>query len=351
MLNSALVPTNPSVGVYVCGTPGTGKTLTVGRVIETLRCPSGKPPKTVQINCARFSPVGKVLDAICEALDIDKARDAALSIRKWMQADGERVVLVLDEVDFLMTKDMKILYALFEWPHMFGGRLVTVGIANMIDLPTRLLPWLRANGCVPETIQFAAYEAKALEKIVWENMNDDAKLSKVAVILAAKKVAAGSGDARLVLDVCRQAEMKARSGKGKDVELVNEVMGGRGKTKMVEVLKGLPIQQILAVIVVVNAEIWGGGKDRLEIGKLYKSFGRMCERLRVSCLRFGEFSEVCAGALASCGVLEVVETRKRGKKRGMEGKLLKLCVDVEEVKEAVQGRSILPSLLAKDGSC
>lgn len=54
---------------------------------------------------------------------------------------GEEVrVIVLDELDFLMTKDQAVLYNLFEWTQHRKTRLVLLAIANTMNLPEKLKP-------------------------------------------------------------------------------------------------------------------------------------------------------------------------------------------------------------------
>ena len=54
-------------------------------------------------------------------------------------------VLILDEVDNLFALDQNILYRLFEYSALPGGRFTLVAIANEINLRERLLPRLNAN--------------------------------------------------------------------------------------------------------------------------------------------------------------------------------------------------------------
>jgi origin recognition complex subunit 1 len=48
-------------------------------------------------------------------------------------------VLVLDEVDYLISRSQKELYTLVDWPSKPKSRLIVIGIANTLDLPERLL--------------------------------------------------------------------------------------------------------------------------------------------------------------------------------------------------------------------
>ena len=58
---------------------------------------------------------------------------------------GEMILLVLDEVDQLDSKNQEVLYTVFEWPALSGSRLALVGIANALDLTDRILPRLQVR--------------------------------------------------------------------------------------------------------------------------------------------------------------------------------------------------------------
>lgn len=49
-------------------------------------------------------------------------------------------VVVIDELDYLVTKQQKVLYCLFDWPTLPTSKLAVVAIANTMDLPERMIP-------------------------------------------------------------------------------------------------------------------------------------------------------------------------------------------------------------------
>lgn len=67
------------------------------------------------------------------------------------------VVLIVDEVDLLATRDNSVLYRLFSWPKQQGSRLVLISIANALDLTERILPMLHRWECSPEVLNFEPY--------------------------------------------------------------------------------------------------------------------------------------------------------------------------------------------------
>jgi origin recognition complex subunit 1 len=52
-------------------------------------------------------------------------------------ADKIRVVLI-DELDALITPKQTLLYNLFDWPCHSSSKLLLISIANTMDLPERL---------------------------------------------------------------------------------------------------------------------------------------------------------------------------------------------------------------------
>lgn len=48
-------------------------------------------------------------------------------------------VVLMDELDLLVTKKQTVMYNFFEWPNRPNSKLVVVAIANTMDLPERIL--------------------------------------------------------------------------------------------------------------------------------------------------------------------------------------------------------------------
>ena len=49
-------------------------------------------------------------------------------------------VILIDELDGLLTKRQTLLYNLFDWPCHYNSKLLVVAIANTMDLPERMNP-------------------------------------------------------------------------------------------------------------------------------------------------------------------------------------------------------------------
>lgn len=409
-LTSALSTEQPqAVSLYISGTPGTGKTFTVSHALKRLRTTSHSQPPSplspsstqlsdneesclasdddtkdglcmadltsehsmqlssantsfedVWVNCVNLQNPKDLYTLLCTRFDVTPGSNPREAIRAFAARPGPSIVLILDEVDFLTSRDQMILYSIYELPRMSSSRISVVGIANSIDLPVRLLPWLRANGCMPTIIPFSPYDSKALQEIVQQRVcTENGALSNIAISLAAKKVAAGSGDARLMLDVCREAQACVSQSKTSAVAVVAGIINRRGGTSAaVDTIKQLPVQQQLALCVAANAVIFGNagsGKSqtvkKATLGGLFESFGRMCKRAHIPCVSFQEFADICCNALAHHGLVDVPLVKGKGKTtaaaRTVRARPIRLRVPIEDVRAGIADRGFLPYLLGK----
>jgi origin recognition complex subunit 1 len=118
------------------------------------------------------------------------------------------IVLLVDEVDCLMTANQAVLYKVFDWLGMPKARLVLAAISNTMDLPERLLPRVASRFHI-ERVDFEPYNRSQLHEILCSRLKAvdgvDAFSSDVVLKLCAARVAAGSGDVRKALQVCRCA--------------------------------------------------------------------------------------------------------------------------------------------------
>ncbi|EEH52496.1 uncharacterized protein MICPUCDRAFT_36249 [Micromonas pusilla CCMP1545] len=212
--------------LYISGVPGTGKTATVREVIRALKRKSrdGGLPRFnhVELNGLRLQTPAHAYSAIAEELVGERlAPNRACDVlterfRDGKGSDGRVTVLVVDEVDLLVTRTQQLLYNLFDWPTHRRARLVILGIANTLDLPERLLPKIISR-LGSNRVAFAPYKQAELKKIVAARLEEagggggatggsllDA-FESTAIELASRKVAGFNGCARRVLEMCRRA--------------------------------------------------------------------------------------------------------------------------------------------------
>ncbi|KAA6424992.1 MAG: origin recognition complex subunit 1-like [Trebouxia sp. A1-2] len=202
--------------LYVSGVPGTGKTATVLETMRSLRrkAEAGHLPafQFVEINSLRLPSPQHAYTHLYEALTGNHVgpTTAAASLEEMFSSGGrggtsKRVtVLLVDEMDLLVTKKQTVLYNLFEWPVRKGSRLAVIGVANTMDLPERLLPRI-ASRLGSRRVVFQPYTRQQLETIAKTRLEGLDVFESRAIEYAARKVAAVSGDVRRCLELLRRA--------------------------------------------------------------------------------------------------------------------------------------------------
>ncbi|KAJ8661687.1 hypothetical protein O0I10_002494 [Lichtheimia ornata] len=204
--------------IYVAGVPGTGKTATVHEVIRHLqyRVEQKELPafNFVEINGMKVTDPNQAYSILWQSLNkADNNRrvtshhaldllEAKFSTDK---PDDMTTVVLMDELDLLVTKKQTVMYNFFEWPNRPNSKLVVVAIANTMDLPERILTNKVSSRLGLTRINFEPYTHRQLYQIVDSRLEGVDAFETEAVEFAARKVSAVSGDARRALDICRRA--------------------------------------------------------------------------------------------------------------------------------------------------
>ena len=208
--------------IYIAGTPGTGKTATVREVVAQLNASVLQEELDdfifVEINGMKVTDPHQSYSLLWEALRGERVSPShALDLleREFSKPSPRRVpcVVLMDELDQLVTKNQSVMYNFFNWPNLRHSRLIVLAVANTMDLPERTLSNKISSRLGLHRITFKGYTHAQLIQII------ESRLAKVpddvvhpdAVQFASRKVAAVSGDARRCLDICRRAVEIAES--------------------------------------------------------------------------------------------------------------------------------------------
>lgn len=206
------------------------------------------------------------------------------------------MILILDELDYLVTTKQSVIYNLFEWATRGLSALVVVGISNTMDLPERLLPKVQSRLNI-RRVNFLPYSHADIGKIIADRLGElDAFADGDGGIeLCARKVASVSGDVRRALEVCRTAaqvaerEEAAAHAEGglrarqaprhvtiQHVEAANKLL--RGSTVLLAVQAAPPHQKLMLACVVLLLHSTG----RSEVGAtmLRERHKAICAQLR-----------------------------------------------------------------------
>ena len=147
VLRSAILEGALGGSLYLSGTPGTGKTATVHQALRALTAEKLPPFRTIFVNGMKLSSPYEVYSLLWEQLTgqaVKSARALELLERRFStpaaggkaavggkggvgggkvgaapgvkrRAAGEKVIVILDELDYLVTGKQSVIYNLFEW--------------------------------------------------------------------------------------------------------------------------------------------------------------------------------------------------------------------------------------------
>jgi origin recognition complex subunit 1 len=202
--------------IYISGTPGTGKTATVREVVTQLNSAVLAEEMDdfifVEINGMKVTDPHQSYSLLWEALKGDRVSPShALDLleREFSHPSPRRVscVVLMDELDQLVTKNQSVMYNFFNWPALRHSRLIVLAVANTMDLPERTLSNKISSRLGLTRITFPGYKHTDLMEIITTRLSNVPGniVDADAIQFASRKVAAVSGDARRALDICRRA--------------------------------------------------------------------------------------------------------------------------------------------------
>lgn len=203
---------------YVSGPPGTGKSALVQEIIQEF---SEKSVLTAVVNCVSLKGAADALTQLKEAFGLPtvngKSSHASLAkLFTTKKATSKMYLVLLDEIDTLLSGDCETLYNIFEWAMHPSSCLILIGIANALDLTDRFLPRLKLRNVRPRLLPFLPYSAQQISAIISGKLRCLVKegtssadyvplMHPAAVQLAGKKIASQTGDLRKAFSLVRRA--------------------------------------------------------------------------------------------------------------------------------------------------
>lgn len=354
-LNTHIADRTPA-SMYISGKPGTGKTATVTAIIAAFCERSSRAAKVVNVNCmTETNPKAiftRILDDLGErnSVGLSAAKAQALLEKKHLTLASKQspmVVLVLDEIDQLETRDNSVLYTAFAWAHKAKSSVILVGIANGLDLTERVLPMLKGRGYSPGLLNFAPYSKEQLVAIVQGRIaaipEVDGKpvLEKTSISLCAAKVTSVSGDLRNCLDICkRTVELaeKAKPGErqlGIMMSVFKSILG----TDSAQRMRTLPMHQKVALCALYRLDLEG---RECTVGKLHTMYREIASEKRLPTLRQGFYEMLTL--MACSGFIELAAVNRNKTHESRQAKV-KLRGVADDIKFAFAGDSFMVSLL------
>ncbi|XP_073009880.1 cell division control protein 6 homolog [Typha latifolia] len=347
--------------LYVCGCPGTGKTLSIDKVKDSLVLWSGEEglqsPDVLAINCTSLTNTSEIFSKIVAKFHSRKKINGRLSVLQHLQhlfsqrhSSSRRMILIIvDEIDYLVTKDRAVLHDLFMLTTFPFSRCILIGIANAIDLADRFLPKLESLNCKPIVVTFRAYSKDQILKIIQERLMvlGYNVFQPLALEFCARKVAAASGDMRRALGVCRsaievlEAELRNAS-QEQEVDIVtfdhmDIALSKAFKSAVVDIILALPQHQ--QIILCATVKLFRHCKRKATtIGELNRSYSEICKSTQIPAAGTLEFSSMCS-VLSDQGLLKLGQSKEEKLRR------VTLQIDTSDIIFAFKGNRFFQSCL------
>lgn len=349
--------------LYICGCPGTGKSLLVEKVKllagEWAKEGALPAPEILSFNSTSFTNPSDIFERIFVHLSTqgNSIKSSKLSVLKTVKhalhkptnkSTWRMLMLIVDEMDYLISKDQSVLYELFGLSAQADSRCILIGIANAIDLADRFLPKLNTLQCHPTVVPFCAYRKDQVLTVLKQRMQvlPFTVFEPAALELCARKVAAASGDMRKALHVCRIAvelfELEMKKGfdrkvpkngiqnsksefqlspskkmnqKAKDKhhqDLVGmhhmaQALARTFRSAVVDTVKSLPKHQQMVLCAAVR--LFRQKKKDATLGQLNVDYVEFCKSTDMAALSVPEFSSICR-VLADQGLLNLGSSRE-----------------------------------------
>ena len=198
--------------LYISGMPGTGKTATTIEIINELKKDKNLPGfKFVQINGMSLSKPEEVYTILCNKIlkKTYRPSTAAMLLENFF-LNKKKVnkkaftLLLLDELDALITKKQDLLYNLFNWPALENSKLIIVAIANTMNLPEKFMGKIKSR-IGEKRLVYQPYTSPQIKIILESRLRDVKIFSSDALNWVSEKVSSISGDFRRALQVCKRA--------------------------------------------------------------------------------------------------------------------------------------------------
>ena len=166
-----------STSLYISGMPGTGKTATTLEVIQNLNSERKKKFRFIHVNGMQLNNSSVMYTLIYKEITGQKHKPttAAVMLDDYFKKRKDKpenqlknqqmIVLLVDELDALVTKKQTLLYNLFDWPSNKNSGLIILAIANTMDLPERFLVKIKSR--IGESrLVYQPYSRSQIERII-----------------------------------------------------------------------------------------------------------------------------------------------------------------------------------------
>lgn len=337
------------------GKPGTGKTLVVKKVISKIQervKSSNFPIKLVYTNSKVETTLYGLLLSFGRQLNMSDKElpwtgislsEVFRRIIDVIDKEGLNVILVIDEIDFLVklvTKGNKdILYHITRAnERLNNGSLTLVGISNNLTFKDQLDPRV-ISSLGEEEVVFTSYTIQQLHSIIQERIRiafDVGIVSDAASNLCAAYAGREHGDARRAIDLIRVAGEVAERDQSESVQPdhIKEALRKIEEDKETAAIQSYPLHEKLLILSIMRA-------DGATTGGIYTTYKEMCRKIRQKELSYRRITQMLS-EIEMSGIIS-----GRLIHQGVHGntKKFKLTISPDIVKNTLSKDDILRDLL------
>ncbi|MDG6898313.1 MAG: orc1/cdc6 family replication initiation protein [Nitrososphaerota archaeon] len=333
VLAPTLHSSRPS-NLLLYGKTGTGKTAVARFVLSRLKAEANTPNLVVAyVNTRLANTEYRTLAEFARFLDLPIEKQipfTGLSIGEVVartfesiKAGKKQVVLVLDEIDYLVKEfGDSVLYEFTRsGERLAPGFLALVGISNDLRFKEALEPRVLSS-LSEEELVFPPYTVEELRAILKERATSAFRkgaASEAAINLVAAIAGSEHGDARRAVDLLRIAgEVAERGGLPQiDDSCVRKASEKMEHDRVEEAIRSLPVQN--KAILLATSRFDSGTNT----GELYIAYDKLCKKLGIEALTQRRLS----GILAELDLLGLVEASVVSSGRRGRTKRIRLLVE------------------------
>jgi Cdc6-like AAA superfamily ATPase len=186
---------------------------------------------------------------------------------------NSHIILVIDEIDFLINKSKNLLYNIFNWTTYEGSKLIVISISNTLDLPNKLSQKIKSR-MGNNKIMFKPYNKDELITILKSKGVEYEKFTQDALRLSCMKVAAINGDLRRIIQILQRAKeiYKLSRKKNKDGKIdknfIIKACDDLFNSKFTKVMESLQISEKI-IICAVLSKYKDVNENKVKVGDLY----------------------------------------------------------------------------------
>lgn len=212
------VETRKGLTMFITGGAGTGKTTTTRYCIRKLE-ESTKGFCEIYINAVKLKTKKEAFTIVWKELQKIhlKTSKTQISSFKNQKLDTSHkisnyflkrkthpyIIIIIDELDYLKSKDQTEIYEFFNWPQI--GSCCVIGIANTVAFSDQLIPKISSRLEITEKIIFQTYSHDQLLLILKNRVEKYDLFTDKALEYCARKIASSWGDIRKGLSICQKA--------------------------------------------------------------------------------------------------------------------------------------------------